>query len=304
LAESEVILGVVRTYFGTLLARESLEVAEESLRSAESDLERARSLFEAGMTTQADVLSVEVHRAEVEQQRIRADQNTRVAQAALNDALGVPLDSAYTLTTPLHALTDQPPPVEEFLQKAAENHPSLAQAGLGRQLAQTQIELAKATLWPEVAAHGVLEADRQRFVNRGSSNWLAGVSLEWNLWDGSRSRSQIAAARAGEVRSAALERQASSAIRLGVLRAYADVRSATERTAVAERAVTAAEAGHEIIRNRYSAGLATVTELIRSDAALRDARFQHLAAQYEQRVARAALEHAAAVLSRSSPSVQ
>jgi outer membrane protein TolC len=68
--------------------------------------------------------------------------------------------------------------------------------------------------------------------------------------------------------------------------------------------VAAAEASHEIVRNRYESGLTTVTELIRSDTALRVARFQHLGARYEQRTAAAGLEHAAGVLSPSSAVVQ
>jgi outer membrane protein TolC len=91
---------------------------------------------------------------------------------------------------------------------------------------------------------------------------------------------------------------------LGIRRAWGDWRSASERVGVASGAVTAAEASHEIIRNRYGAGLTTVTELIRSDTALRVARFQHLGAQYEQRVAAAALEHAAGVLAQASTVIQ
>jgi outer membrane protein TolC len=302
--ESEVVLGVVRTYFGALLAAENLRVAEESLKSAQADLERAESLHQAGMTTEADVLSVRVHLSSVEQERIRSEQDTQVALAALNDALGVPLDARYDLTTPLRALPDAVPPLEDYEQRAMGSHPSLRQAELGRELAETQLDLAKASLWPQVSAHGIFEANRQRFTSQGSSNWLAGMSMQWNVWDGSRNRAQIAAARAAETRTTALERQANSTVLLGIRRAWAAWRSATERAGVAGVAVAAAEASHEIIRNRYGAGLTTVTELIRSDTALRVARFQHLGAQYEQRVAAAALEHAAGVLTPSSPVVQ
>lgn len=302
--ESDVVLAVVRSYFGSLLAAENLDVAEESLKSARADLERAESLHEAGMTTEADVLSVRVHLSSVEQEQIRAEQDAQVALAALNDALGVPLDSRYDLTTPLQPLVGSVPPLAEYEHRAIDSHPSLRRAELGRAIAETQLDLAKTSLWPQVAAHGIFEADRQGFASRGNSNWLAGVSLEWNVWDGSRKRAQISAARSAETRAAALERQANSAVLLGIRRAWGDWRSATERVDVAAGAVTAAEASHEIIRNRYSAGLTTVTELIRSDTALRVARFQHLGAQFEQRVAAAALEHAAGVLTPSSAVVQ
>jgi outer membrane protein TolC len=302
--ESDIVLGVVRTYFGAQLAAENLQVAEESLKSAQADLQRAESLYQAGMTTEADVLSVRVHLSSVEQERIRAEQDAQVALAALDDALGVPLNSRYNLTTPLQALTGSVAPLEEYERRAIDSHPSLRRAELGRELAETQLDLAKTSLWPQIAAHGIFEADRQGFASRGNSNWLAGVSLEWNVWDGSRKQAQISAARSAETRAAAVERQANSAVLLGIRRAWGDWRSATERVDVAASAVTAAEASHEIIRNRYSAGLTTVTELIRSDTALRMARFQHLGALFEQRAAAAALEHAAGVLTPSSAVAQ
>ena len=301
---SDVVLGVVRTYFGALLTAENLRVAAESVKSARADLERAEALHQAGMTTEADVLSVRVHLSSVEQERIRAEQDAQVALAALNDALGVPLDSQYDLTTPLRALPNGVPPLAEYEQRAIAGHPSLRQAELGRVLAETQLGLAKTSLWPQVTAHGIFEADRQQFTSQGSGNWLAGVSLQWNIWDGSRNRAQIAAARSAEARTAALERQANSTVLLGIRRAWGDWRSAAERVEVAAAAVAAAEASHEIIRNRYSAGLTTVTELIRSDTALRVARFQHLGAQYDQRVAAAALDHAAGVLTPQSAAVR
>lgn len=189
--ESDVVLGVVRTYFGALLAAENLDVAEESRKSARADLERAESLHQAGMTTEADVLSVRVHLSSVEQERIRAEQDSQVALSALNDALGVPLDSRYDLTTPLQALAAGIPALAEYEHRAIGSHPSLRRAELGRAVAETQLDLAQASLWPQVAAHGIFEADRQGFASRGNSNWLAGVSLEWNVWDGSRKRAQI-----------------------------------------------------------------------------------------------------------------
>jgi outer membrane protein TolC len=303
-AESDVVLGVVRTYFGALLAAENLRVAEDSLKSAQSDLERAESVYKAGMTTEADVLSVRVHLSSVEQERIRAEQDAYVALAALNDALGVPLESHYSLTTPLRTLDAAIDAVADYEQRAIEKHPALRRAELGRVIAGAQVDLAKTALWPQVTAHGIFEADRQGFASRGNSNWLTGVSLEWNVWDGSRNRARISAARSAEARNAALERQAGSAVLLGVRRAWGDWRSATERVGVAAGAVTAAEASHEIIRNRYEAGLTTVTELIRGDTALRMARFQHLGAQYEQRVAAAALDHAAGVLTPQSAAIR
>ncbi|HEX8985924.1 MAG TPA: TolC family protein, partial [Bryobacteraceae bacterium] len=66
-----VITGVVRAYYGAVLAAESLKTAEQAVRSAEADLKRAESVRAAGMSTDVDVLSIRVHLAAVNEQRIQ-----------------------------------------------------------------------------------------------------------------------------------------------------------------------------------------------------------------------------------------
>jgi outer membrane protein TolC len=73
---------------------------------------------------------------------------------------------------------------------------------------------------------------------------------------------------------------------------------------VADAAVVQSEESLRIVRDRYEAGLETVTELLRSQTALTGAKFRRLATLYDQRVARAALDHAAGVLAVSSEALQ
>ena len=91
--QMQVIAGVVRAYYGAVLAAESLKTAEQALKSAEADLTRAESVRAAGMSTDVDVLSIRVHLAAVTEQRIQRAADLDVAKSALNDALGLPLDT-------------------------------------------------------------------------------------------------------------------------------------------------------------------------------------------------------------------
>ena len=86
--QMQVIAGVVRAYYGAVLAAESLKTAEQALKSAEADLTRAESVRAAGMSTDVDVLSIRVHLAAVTEQRIQRAADLDVAKSALNDALG------------------------------------------------------------------------------------------------------------------------------------------------------------------------------------------------------------------------
>ena len=65
----EVIAGVTRAYYDAALAAENLKAAEKG-GSAQADLERAQSVLAAGMSTDVDVLSIRVHLAAVNEERI------------------------------------------------------------------------------------------------------------------------------------------------------------------------------------------------------------------------------------------
>jgi outer membrane protein TolC len=91
---------------------------------------------------------------------------------------------------------------------------------------------------------------------------------------------------------------------LEIRRAHAELQSAIERSAVAASVVEQAEESLRIIRDRYEAGLEDVSAVLRSEAALTNSRYRLLGSLYEQRIARAALEHAAGTLTVGSEALQ
>ena len=300
-SHSDIILNVLRAYFGVTLAEKNLEVEWQSVASARADLERAESIYRSGRTTQADVLALRVHLAAMQEQQIRASNGLAVAHAALNDALGVSLDRTFELTTTLESSVGAPEgTLEEFRRLAAEDRPELRQAELAQRLARTQQQIAGATYWPQVAFQGIVEADMQNFFGKGGANWFTAVTLRWNLWSGGETRARVEQARFAESRAEALRKRADSAIHLEVRKAYLDLGAAARRVEVASAAVAEAEEAHRIIQNRQQAGLVTVTELLRSEAALAAARTRRLAAVYDHRIAAAALEYAAGTLAADS----
>jgi outer membrane protein TolC len=295
-----VIAAVVRAYHGAVLAAESLKVANEAVRSSEADLNRAEAVRTAGMSTDADVLSIRVHWASVREQQIRRQADLEVAVAALNESLGAPLEQTHELTTPLTAVPAKTAPLADYEKGSLAARPELRQARLSTGLAQNEGAAARASLLPQVSARAGVEADRQSFVTRGGANWLASISLRWNLFNGFADKARIEEAACELKRARALETQASAQVRLQVRRAYADLQSATQRIDVAAAAVSMAEESLRITKNRYDSGLSNVTDLLRTETALLEARTRRLAAIYDQRLAAVSLELAAGSLSAKS----
>ena len=300
--EMEVIAGVVRAYYDTLLSADQLNATSQAMRSAEADLERANAIRSAGMSTDVDTLSIRVHLASVREQQIRREADVDVARAALNDAIGLPLEAPHTLTTPLVPMVVPLPEgsLADQQNNAIALRPEARQAKLATSLADTQAASARSSLLPQVTLHGAFEADRQRFVTQGGDNWLVSIGLRWNLFNGFSDKARIEESKFAQQRSSAEEARADSAIRLQVHRAYADLHAATQRIEVAKASVAEAEESLRITQNRYEAGISNVTDLLRTETTVLEARTRHLAAVRDQRIAAAMLELAAGTLTPDS----
>ena len=298
--QMDVICGTARAYYGAVLAAENLKFAEQAVRSAEADLKRAEAVRAAGMSTDVDVLSIRVHLAAVTEQRINRAADLDVARAALNDALGLPLDTPHALTTPLAALDLPDLELDGLERSASTSRPEARQTHLATSLAQTQNDGARSAMLPQVTFRGAFEADRQRFIDRGGANWLAAVSFRWNLFNGSADKARIAETGHLVKRAESEEQRTDSAIRLQVRRAYAGLRAAQQRIEVAKAAVAEAEESLRITQNRYEAGMNNVTDLLRTETAVLESRTRYLAAIHDQRIAATMLELAAGRLNADS----
>lgn len=300
LTQMEAMAGAIRSYYDVVLSAAQLNATAQALRSAQADLERAQAIRSAGMSTDADVLSIRVHLAAVREQQIRRAADLDVARAAFNDALGLPLDSPHTLTSELTPLKLPERAVADFESNALRERPEARQAKLTTSLAENQAATAHSNLLPQVSAHAAFEADRQNFYDKGGANWLVSIGLRWNLFNGLSDRARIAETKSVLRQTEAEQERMSSAIRLQVRRAYADLRAADQRIEVARASVAEAEESLRITQNRYETGLSGVTDLLRTETAALEARTRHLAAIHDQRIAAAMLELAAGTLTADS----
>ena len=302
-ARMSIVSGVAASYFGAVLSKQRLAVAGEAVRSAGADLQRAENVREAGMSTDADVLSLRVHLADMQERQIQARYAVDVAAAALNDALGLPLESQHELSTALVAATLTKTDLAALDQLSLEG-PGPHEAILSVEAAEAQSRAARSALLPRVTAHGAFEADRQTFATRGGANWFFGASLDWNLFSGFADQSRREEAKHLADAARAQRKRAESATRLEVRRAFAAWQSAQEQIVVARAAVAQAEESLRITRNRYEAGLTTITELLRNETATLETKTRNLEAIYGQRLAALQLELAAGTLTGDSDALK
>ncbi|MFN9083843.1 MAG: TolC family protein, partial [Acidobacteriota bacterium] len=91
---------------------------------------------------------------------------------------------------------------------------------------------------------------------------------------------------------------------LELRQAQASLTAAQQRIEGATATVAQAEESLRITKNRYEAGLTTVTDLLRTETALLDATTRRIAAIYDHRLATVAVQLAAGTLSGDSNVLQ
>jgi outer membrane protein TolC len=289
-ARSDLIFRVVKAYFQGLLAREMVQVAETAVRSARAAEDSARSRLQAGVALDSDLLSVQVHRANQEEELLKASNVQRLSQSALCFELGVPLEREFILIKQVTPLSTDTIDLATLQNAALQNRPDYGQSQLALQNQELAVKSARSEFFPTISLFGSWETDDQSFASRAGNNWLAGVNLHFNLFNGRADAAKLAESRFQQKRTLAMQEHLVQAIRLQVQKAFLDLETAGQRIAVSQQAVIQAEESVRIIRNRYDAGLATVTDLLRAETALTAAKGNHLRAVFDQRIGAAHLE--------------
>lgn len=282
MAAQQLRFAVIRTFYGLLLAQARLEVSDEAVKTAEADVKRARDIFESGLVVQSDLLAAEVQLSEFRQQQIQAKGDLMTAMAALNTAMGLPVDSPRQ---PLGQLVERAFPtqtVETLSEQALQDRPDYQRAVLSVRASEIRARGARGEWLPRVDAF-VSAGASGRYVAGGSGDYAAGASVTFNVFDAGR-KARIDQSRAAESIANAEQEQLANQIRFEVMRAYQQYVSARERMAVVAQITAQATETLRMVQDRYHAGLTTITELLRAQTALVRARSDVLAARYDQYV--------------------
>ena len=302
--DQEIVFRVVDSYYAVLVAKKQLEVAEQAMKTAQAILGRSRDRFEAGVVVESDYLSAQVRLAARKQELIRAQNNLALARVQLSTAMGLSTENVFD---PADTLAERNLPamsLEEVEKHAVEMGPDLKRVRSEEAAQQQSVSIARSASGPRVNAFAGWEADNPTFVaGGGGNNWLAGIEVQFDIFQGGAKRAQLSRERAMQEKAAALKEMATDAVRLEVRRAYYDVDAARQLVEVARAAIAESQESLRINQNRYDSGLSTITDLLAAEEAARRSQTDYWEAVYRYHTGYANLELASGTLNPQSPVV-
>jgi outer membrane protein len=278
--------------FGRLLASDAAKrAADAGLESARQDLIRAENRRDAGRATDADVLSLAVHVADLQQRTIQANSESAVARVELNRLMGAPVDAPFVAAAPPPAAPPSSADVAALLAEADAARPEIKRAAAAARVAEMMQTQATAALIPQIAAQAAYDLSGTQFSDRAGA-WIVGGQIRWTFSTGGAELAGRKAAAAAIARAAAESDDARAAVHVEVISAAGGIESARAREAVGRAAADQARESQRIIRDRFEQGLAGVNDVLRASTTVLDAEASRTAAIVDLMVADAMLRRA------------
>jgi outer membrane protein TolC len=294
---AEIVLSVTRIYGQLLAGHSQARAIDAAVAAAVEDLSRAERRRDAGTATDADVLAVSVHLAEMRQRRLQTDADLASARAQLNRLMGAPIDDAFDVAEELPT----PVPAGELaplFEEAESARPELRRADAQVRAAEAGVRQAKAVWWPQVFAQAGIEWNGLQASER-SGSWLIGGEARWSLSLSGADAARIRAASAARTSATAVKNDLRAAVQVEVFTAARQLEAAIARTGVGAAAVAQSAERARVVRNRYEAGLASMTDVLAAASATLDAESRRVAAAVDALVAGAQLQRALGRLPRT-----
>jgi outer membrane protein TolC len=259
----DIRLGVAERYVSVLRAESAVAVAESYVTSLGSHTEDTKNRFDFGDVPQNEYLAASVTLADAEQKLLQARNTLDYAQAEYNQFLGRPLPAMVSVDPDINinGLVPENVGLESLISMAQQNRHELAMLSSQAQGLEKQAERARAGGLPQLALTGGYMYLENQFLT-DDKFWMAGVSLQWNLFDGGQARKRSASLQQKAIAVGHNRADLESMVALQVRKSWNDRNEAAGRLTVAKSAVEQAIENLRVVSDRYNAGASTNAEVL------------------------------------------
>ena len=290
-------LQVKTQYYAILAARESEVAALAQLDQAQADQQAASARVRAGAATLSDSLRTVIEVGNARLALLTAQNNLKVASAALTRLVASP----YLVTAQQTDTLEQPiTPIDSAaLAQLAQRGPTVNQANAQLGAARAAVRSAQTVYLPTVdlsfsrggsgyAPYGTgsgLDTTRSYpYANTFS------FSFSYPLFNNYQREFALNQAKVAQINADATLRDARLAAQQNLVQQIASLRAAQEQINIQQASIASAEEDLRVQQQRYALGASTLLDLLTSQTTLNQQRAALIQARQSYRIARAQIE--------------
>lgn len=291
-AQEDIIFKAIEAYLNVVLARESVLVAEKAVEASTESVRNTGAAFEAMQAVQSDVFQAKVHHSQNQETLLRMKNRSSLALDGLARILGVHSAEDFRLSMPFleqecEVCKDDP---GKLLEIALKQRPEYLKFAFEKNAVWHMERVARGGVRPHFAIGAGSEHNRGDFSGSGNGNSMIFARVDWNVADGGEARHKAREARWQQEQLDKMATAIEDQIFLEIRQAVTNINNSLERIRVSAEAITQSEESLRILRDRYLAGLAIISELLGAETSVLSHRMNHLQALYDYSISKAKLK--------------
>jgi outer membrane protein len=292
-ARFDASLQTKQQFYAALAARESEAAARALLTEAEQQLKASTARFVAGVATKSDSLRSAIQLGNAQLAVLTAENDRRVANAALTRVIGSQVLVTPALDDTVDAL--EPLPSEQELARS----PSVMQAEANLMAARAGRKAQRSTYLPSLTmsynyaytqtSRSFSSSDIWLFSGGNPNRQQLNFNFSYPLFNGLVREQQTVQTDVAVRNAEAQLRDARLGARQTLTQQLRALDNAEARARVQVAAIAAAEEDLRVQQQRYALGASTLLDLLTSQTQLNQARQALIQARFDGRIARAQL---------------
>jgi outer membrane protein TolC len=297
-----VALSARLAFYRWLRALAHVGVAEEAVEAARARLADARQGLAAGTLAEVDVLRLEAQVGSTELALTRVISEQRIARNDLELLIGA--EGSFTVGEDLFSANPQQrnsaaeQPLDKLVHRGQERRPDARALGKAMDAARDAALRSWTEYFPRLEAVGTVNYanPNQLFfppVQEWNLNWLVALNLTWSISRFMRGHADVQRYESAERSLRAQLEQLRRAIAREVHAHWHRWKQAHTALRVSAKKLVAAQAAYDQMEKRYTAGLATTTDLIDAENTRNRAALEEVDARIDTRASKARLLSAA-----------
>lgn len=296
-ARSDLRLEVARAFWALVTARSSVAVLERAVERARTHVADVRQRLDAGLVPPNEVASAEAQESRERMLAIEARNQRDIASADLarlvGENLSTPIEPAEGLEAPAATLAA----LDALVSEARSGRDDRRAVEHRVEAADERRSAAGAGSLPTIAIGGGFDYAKPNprifpRADQWDDSWDVSINLSWPVWDGGRTKAEVAEAAA--TANAARQRLAEfdSVLALEVRQRVLEIASSRAAIAAATDAMRAAEEARRVVAERFAAGVVAHSEVLDAQIVLLQAELDRTRALAGLRLGEARLARA------------
>jgi outer membrane protein TolC len=278
--KTQLVYDIRNAYWNLYRTMEIKKVIDANIDQIKIHLSDIENLFKHGLTTNNEVLKVKVQLSNSELLKIDAENNIQLTMMALNNLLGLPINTEIEPKTIAEVKSTDLPDLKTLVKKALDSRSEIKGMEYRIKSTESAIKLTKSGWYPQISfmANYYYSRPNQRIFptkDEFKGTWDLGLNLSFDIWNWKLTSYQTQQSQANLEQTKLTLGQIQDGVVLEVNQSYLTASKNKEKIRISDETVKQAAENMRVTYEKFKSGLVLNSDVIDAEVSLLQANINY-----------------------------